>query len=97
MTIGMVTVACLAARVTVAPVVMITSTLSCTSSVATAARRSSRPFCRSLLKNYVFPFHITKLAQTLPERLISQRGTTTQKSDPGEFRRLLRLGKMDAR
>ena len=43
------------------------STLSRTSSAASTARRSVS-FSPPLLNDNVFPLHVTKLAQTLPER-----------------------------
>src|SRR5262249_8321938 len=50
---------------------------------------------RSPLNDDVFPFHVAKLAQTLPECLdagrVSGKGGTTQVSNRGDLRRRLRL------
>ena len=73
MTMGIVAVASLAARVAVGPAVTMTSTLRRTSSAASAGRRSSFSLCISPLNDNVFPLHVAKLAQTLPECLDAGR------------------------
>ena len=67
MMIGIVLVACLAARVGLSPAVTMQSTLRRTSSVASSGSRSDVPFCRSVLNDDVFTFDVTKLAQSLVE------------------------------
>jgi hypothetical protein len=52
-------------------------------------------FCISPLNDNAFPFHLSKLAQALPECLVAGqaggRSRSLQVSDPGDFLRLLRL------
>ena len=73
MTIGIVAVASLATRVDVPPAVTMTSTLE-THEIGRKGRKAVEVFfCISKLNNDVFPFHIAKLAQTLPKRLGARR------------------------
>ena len=93
---GIVIVAFLAARVGIGPAVTMTSTLRRTSSAASAGQAIEFSLCISPLNDNVFPLHVAKLAQTLPECLdagrVSGKGASTRISYPGDFRRLLRLG-----
>ena len=73
MTMGIVEVASLAARVRCGPPVTMTSTLRRTSSAASSGRRSGFSLRRSLLNDNVFPLDVSKLAQTLPECLDAGR------------------------
>jgi len=51
--------------------------------------------CVSPLNDYVFPFHVTKLVKASPERLVTGRKCgmeiIREKSNPRDFRRLLRF------
>jgi hypothetical protein len=53
----------------------------------------------SIFDDDVFPFHVPKLVQTLPECLDascgSGSGDGTEKPDSRDFLRLLRVGEMD--
>ena len=96
MTMGIVEVASLAARVTIGPAVTMMSTLRPTSSAASPGSAIEFTLCISPLNDNVFPLHVTKLAQPLPECLDTGRdrgsGSTSKISYPRDFRRLLRLG-----
>ena len=87
MTIGIVVVASLAARVAVGPPVTMTSTLRRTNSAASSGRRSSFPLCVSILNDNVFPLHIPELAQTLPECLDAGRGRPQEVAERYPMRR----------
>ena len=73
MTMGIVTVASLAARVGIGPAVTMTSTLRRTSSAAKRGKAIEFSLCISPLNDNVFPLHVPKLAQTLPECLDAGR------------------------
>ena len=81
MTIGIVAVASLAARVYTRPLVTMTPTLRRTSSAASAGRRMEFSLCMAPLDDNVFLFYVTKLAQALPDCLdagrVSGRGVNT--------------------
>ena len=96
MTMGIVAVASLAARVSVEPAVTMTSTLRRTSSAASVREAIEFSLRRSPLNDNVFPLHVPKLAQPLAECLDAGRGSGKREhaariSYPGDFRRLLRL------
>ena len=71
MTIGIVVVASLAARVTCGPAVTMTSTLRRTSSDSASAGEISNFSIRiAPFKDDAFPLYIAQLAQALPERFM---------------------------
>ena len=76
MTIGMVLVACLAAEARNGPGDTMTSTLSRTSSAASAGSRSAVTFRPAVLDDEVLPLDLAQLAETLSERL-DARGHST--------------------
>ena len=72
MTMGIVLVACLAARIAVVDVTTSTSTLRCTSSATRPGKRSSFPR-EALLNENVFSLYVTEISQPLPECLDEAR------------------------
>src|ERR1051325_3999744 len=93
-TMGIVTVASLAARVAAGPLVRITSTLRRTSSAARPRSRSALPCANRHSIRMFFPSTYPN-SQTLPKCLDadgdSGRRVTTQVSNPKDFHWLLRL------
>ena len=74
MTMGIVLVACLAARTAPRALTTSTSTLSCTSSATRSGRRPSKP-CVAVLNQDVFSLDITELSQPLTERIGQRIGS----------------------
>ena len=100
MTMGIVLVACLAARIAGGDVATRTSTLSCTSSATKAWDTVRLSLNVAILNQDVFSLDITEIAQPLPECLDLRPGivgiaSRCHKSYPRDFRRLLRLGGQD--
>ena len=69
MTMGIVEVAALAARVGAGPSVTITSTLRRTSSAASSVQAIEFSLCPSNVNDNVFPLCVPKLAQPLAKRV----------------------------
>ena len=97
-TMGIVLVACLAARIPPIAAETNTSTLSCTSSAAKPGRRSPYSLSIAILDKDAFPLNITEIPQPLPECILEQIGIGgrgldpgRQKSYPRNFARLLGL------
>ena len=94
MTMGIVVVASLAARVAAGPAETMMSTLRRTSSAARSGSRSNLLSAQSPLYGNVFTLHVAKLAQALQERLDAGRDVGTECStkvpDPRDVRWLLR-------
>ena len=87
---GIVAVASLAARVSVAPDVTMTSTLRRKSSAARAGARLKFPSGFGYSMAMFFPLDVTQIAQALSEGDELAEGSATEKSYPLDFRRLLR-------
>ncbi len=97
-TMGIVVVACLAAKAVTVPGTTIRSTFSLTNSAAKSGSRSHCPFRAPNLNADVLAHNVAALAQTLHEGFILRVGfwretaTTEQESNPVNPPRPLRLG-----
>ena len=96
MTMGIVLVACLAARIAGVVARTSTSTLSCTSSATSPGMRSRFALSVAILNLDVFPLDVTEIAQPLAECLDIRCGSVgstrgCQISDPRDFLWVLRV------
>src|SRR5262245_58247638 len=96
MTMGIVSVAFLAAVTPCVPNDTMRSTLSRTSSAAKSGSRPTRPLRKSIVDNNIVALNPPELAQTLPERVEQERpigrGRHPKETDPRHLSRLLRVG-----